>query len=58
MARPAKTPDPPEDPPTPEPTDGDAGGRWLDVQEAALSLFSERGYHGTTMKHVAGVVGV
>jgi AcrR family transcriptional regulator len=36
----------------------DPGGRWLDVQEAALTLFSERGYHGTTMKHVAAVRGV
>jgi AcrR family transcriptional regulator len=36
----------------------DPGGRWLDVQEAALTLFSERGYHGTTMKHVAAVLGV
>ncbi len=41
-----------------EQLDADATGRWLDVQEAALSLFSERGYHGTTMKHVAGLLGV
>jgi AcrR family transcriptional regulator len=41
-----------------EPVLPDETGRWLDVQEAALSLFSERGYHGTTMKHVAGLLGV
>lgn len=41
-----------------EPVDPDASGRWLDVQEAALTMFSERGYHGTTMKHVAGLLGV
>jgi AcrR family transcriptional regulator len=41
-----------------EPTEPDATGRWLDVQEAALTLFSERGYHGTTMKHVAALLGV
>jgi AcrR family transcriptional regulator len=33
-------------------------GRWNDVQEAALTLFSEIGYHGTTMKHVAAALGV
>ena len=33
-------------------------GRWNDVQEAALSLLSERGYHGTTMKQVAALLGV
>lgn len=38
----------------PEPT----VGRWNDVQEAALSLLSERGYHGTTMKQVAALLGV
>lgn len=32
--------------------------RWLEIREAALSLFSERGYHGTTMKHVAAALGV
>ena len=41
-----------------EPVDPDAGGRWLDVQEAALTTFSERGYHGTTMKHMAALLGV
>jgi AcrR family transcriptional regulator len=50
---------PPSAAPDPhEPAVPDETGRWLDVQEAALSLFSERGYHGTTMKHVAGVLGV
>ncbi|MGD1056395.1 MAG: TetR/AcrR family transcriptional regulator [Solirubrobacteraceae bacterium] len=39
-------------------TESDGGGRWPDVQEAALTLFSERGYHGTTMKHVAAQLGV
>ncbi|HST42652.1 MAG TPA: TetR/AcrR family transcriptional regulator [Conexibacter sp.] len=33
-------------------------GRWNDVAEAALTLFSDRGYHGTTMKHVAAELGV
>lgn len=33
-------------------------GRWNDVQEAALTLLSERGYHGTTMKLLAGRMGV
>jgi AcrR family transcriptional regulator len=33
-------------------------GRWLEVQEAALTLISQRGYHGTTMKHVASALGV
>lgn len=33
-------------------------GRWNDVQEAALTLLSERGYHGTTMKLLAGLLGV
>jgi AcrR family transcriptional regulator len=41
-----------------DPADPDASGRWLDVQEAALTMFSERGYHGTTMKHVAALLGV
>jgi AcrR family transcriptional regulator len=41
-----------------EQLDADASGRWLDVQEAALTMFSERGYHGTTMKHVAALLGV
>jgi AcrR family transcriptional regulator len=33
-------------------------GRWPDVREAALTLFSRLGYHGTTMKHVANELGV
>ena len=33
-------------------------GRWKDVQEAALTLLSERGYHGTTMKLLAAHLGV
>ncbi len=37
---------------------GPTTGRWNDVAEAALTLFSERGYHGTTMKHVAAELGV
>lgn len=44
--------------PSIDPADPDASGRWLDVQEAALTMFSERGYHGTTMKHVAALLGV
>jgi AcrR family transcriptional regulator len=36
----------------------EGSGRWNDVAEAALTLFSERGYHGTTMKHVAAMLGV
>jgi AcrR family transcriptional regulator len=50
-------------PPTPTSTapataSREGTGRWNDVAEAALSLFSERGYHGTTMKHVAAELGV
>jgi AcrR family transcriptional regulator len=41
------------DPPAP-----DGPGRWPDVREAALTLFSRLGYHGTTMKHVANELGV
>jgi AcrR family transcriptional regulator len=41
-----------------EPSSADGPGRWPDVREAALSLFSARGYHGTTMKDVANVLGV
>jgi AcrR family transcriptional regulator len=60
MTPPAKSPAAAKQDHVPDAHDADAdiGGRWLDVQEAALSLFSERGYHGTTMKHVAGVLGV
>jgi AcrR family transcriptional regulator len=32
--------------------------RGLELQEAALTLISERGYHGTTMKHIAAAVGM
>lgn len=32
--------------------------RMLDVQEAALSLFVERGYHGTTMKDIGQQMGI
>ena len=35
-----------------------AVGRWNDVRDAALSLLSERGYHGTTMKLLAAKLGV
>jgi AcrR family transcriptional regulator len=41
------------DPPAPE-----GPGRWPDVREAALTLFSRLGYHGTTMKDVANELGV
>jgi AcrR family transcriptional regulator len=33
-------------------------GRSPEVQEVALTLFSERGYHGTTMRQVAARMGV
>lgn len=33
-------------------------GRWPEVREAALTLFSELGYHGTTMKHVGEALDV
>jgi len=33
-------------------------GRWDDVREEALTLLSERGYHGTTMKLLAARLGV
>jgi AcrR family transcriptional regulator len=36
----------------------ETSSRWLELQEAALTLISERGYHGTTMKHVAAALGV
>src|ERR1700686_4548590 len=32
--------------------------RWLELQEASLTLISERGYHGTTMKQIAAAVGM
>jgi AcrR family transcriptional regulator len=41
-----------------EPLAGEVAGRWPDVREAALTLFSKRGYHGTTMKDVANELGV
>lgn len=33
-------------------------GRSRDVREAALTLFAERGYHGTTMNDIAGALGL
>jgi AcrR family transcriptional regulator len=33
-------------------------GRLLDVREAALDLFAERGYRGTTMNDIADAVGI
>ena len=36
----------------------DESGRWLDVREAALTLFSERGYQATTMKDLATMLGM
>lgn len=41
-----------------EPVAGEVAGRWPDVREAALTLFSRLGYHGTTMKDVAKELGV
>lgn len=41
-----------------EPSSAEGPGRWPDVREAALTLFAARGYHGTTMKDVAKVLGV
>jgi AcrR family transcriptional regulator len=35
-----------------------SGARVDDVKDAALRLFAERGYHGTTMSHIALAVGV
>ncbi len=35
-----------------------AQGRRGDVRDAALTLFAERGYHGTSMKDIAGRVGM
>jgi len=32
--------------------------RGTDVRDAALTLFAERGYHGTSMKDIAGAVGI
>ena len=34
------------------------GGRSRDVREAALTLFAERGYHGTTMNDIAAELGI
>jgi AcrR family transcriptional regulator len=36
----------------------DESGRWLEVREAALTLFSERGYQATTMKDLATTLGM
>jgi AcrR family transcriptional regulator len=36
----------------------DENGRWTDVREAALTLFSERGYQATTMKDLATMLGM
>jgi AcrR family transcriptional regulator len=41
-----------------DPVAPEGPGRWPDVREAALTLFSRLGYHGTTMKHVANELGV
>ena len=41
-----------------EPVAPEGPGRWPDVREAALTLFSRLGYHGTTMKDVAKELGV
>lgn len=32
--------------------------RRVEIREAALTLFSERGYHGTGMEHIAAAVGL
>jgi AcrR family transcriptional regulator len=34
------------------------GARLKDIQDVALSLFAERGYHGTSMSHIAAIIGV
>lgn len=44
-----------------EQVDGHGGGpsaRSRDVREAALTLFAERGYHGTTMNDIARTLGI
>ena len=33
-------------------------GREREIRDAALTLFSERGYHGTTVADIAGAVGI
>ncbi|MDP9484266.1 MAG: TetR/AcrR family transcriptional regulator, partial [Actinomycetota bacterium] len=33
-------------------------GRWHDVRQAALTLFAERGYRATSMRDIAGLLGV
>ncbi len=43
---------------TPAAEEAPTVGRWNDVRDAALQLLSERGYHGTTMKLLAGRLGV
>src|SRR5664280_3624336 len=34
------------------------GGRKSDIREAALTLFAERGYHGTSMGDIGRFIGV
>jgi AcrR family transcriptional regulator len=36
----------------------EGGGRTLEVREAALTLFAERGYHGTSMRDIAEAIGL
>jgi AcrR family transcriptional regulator len=42
----------------PSPRPPSSGARVDDVKQAALRLFAERGYHGTTMSQIADAVGV
>lgn len=37
---------------------GRAEGRAADIREAALTLFAERGYHGTSMKDLGELLGI
>lgn len=34
------------------------GSRWLDIREAGLTLFAERGYHSTSMDDIGRFIGV